>query len=442
MEQNPPELPPGPTAPHQLPPGPIPGRVEHPEQKRVPKKRSHWWVWLLFLLIIVAGVYFWRHRAKEAEAASKKQGPPPPIPVVVVKAQTGDIGVYFTGLGAVTPINTVTVKSRVDGQLMRVLYKEGDLVQEGALLVELDPRPFEVALTQAEGQLLRDQANLDNAKVDLIRYQTLVAQKAAPEQQLATQQATVKQDEGIVKTDQGTVDSAKLNIVYTHINAPITGRIGLRLVDPGNMVHASDGNGLLVITQVQPISVIFTIGEDQLPQVVQKLHAGQRLEVDAYDREMKNKIAMGELTTVDNQIDPTTGTLRLRAVFPNANNALFANQFVNARLLVQQKKGITLLPTAAVQRNAQATYVWVVKQDNTLELRQIQLGTTEGDQSEIASGLKPGEVVVMTGVDKLTESSKVTPHYPGEKPAADQNDKGKGQPDKSRSGGGKGKGSK
>jgi multidrug efflux system membrane fusion protein len=420
--------------PLELPPGSPPP----PELAAGPQRSRHGCIWIILILaiLIIAGVFFWR-RHETAVTANKKQGPPPATPVVVVKAEKGDIGVYFTGLGAVTPINTVAVKSRVDGQLMRVLYKEGDLVQEGALLVEIDPRPFQVQLTQAEGQLLKDEASLENARVDLTRYETLVAQKAAPEQQLATQRALVKQDEGIVKTDEGTVDNAKLNITYSRIDAPISGRIGLRLVDPGNMVHSSDTNGLLVITQVQPISAIFTIAEDQLPQVVQKLHAGQRLPVDAYDREAKNKIAQGQLTTVDNQIDPGTGTLRLRAVFPNTNNALFPNQFVNARLLVQEKKGVTLLQTAAVQRNAQSTYVYVVKQDSTLELRPIVLGTTEGDQSEITSGLKPGEVVVMTGVDKLQEGSRVTPHYPGEKPAPDT------PPGKPAGGGAKkGKGSK
>jgi len=418
---------------HELPPGPGPA----PQLPEGAKHSGHGWIWfLLIIVLIAAGFWYWRRREAEA-AASKKPSQPPATPVVVVKATKGDIGVYFTGLGAVTPINTVSIKTRVDGQLMQVLYKEGDLVQQGGLLAELDSRPFETQLTQAEGQLLRDQANLENAKVDLNRYETLVKQKAAPEQQLATQLATVKQDEGIVKTDEGTVASARLNILYCHINSPLTGRVGLRLVDPGNIVHASDANGLLVITQIQPISVIFTIAEDQLSAVVKKLNAGQHLSVDAYDREGKAKIATGTVTTVDNQIDPTTGTLKIRAVFPNADNALFPNQFVNARLLVQEKTEVTLLPTAAVQRSGTTTYAYVVKQDNTLELRQIQLGTTEGDQSEIVSGMQPGETVVMTGVDKLQEGSKVAAHFAGEKPAADTQSKG----GKS-AGGGKGKGPK
>ena len=289
------------------------------------------------------------------------------------------------------------------------------MVHQGDLLVEIDPRPYQVALLQAEGQMMRDQASLANAKIDLTRYETLLKQNAIPEQQLATQHSTVSQGEGIVKTDQGQIDSAKLNLTYCRITAPISGRIGLRLVDPGNIVHASDTNGLLVITQLQPISVIFTISEDQLPAVLQKVRAGQRLEVDAYDKAMTAKIAQGSLTTLDNQIDQSTGTLRLRATFDNRDHALFPNQFVNARLLVQEKRGVTLLQNAAVQRNTQTTYVYLVKPDNTVTIRQVEVGTTEGDESEITSGLAPGDMVVMTGVDKLQEGSKVSPHVAGEK---------------------------
>jgi multidrug efflux system membrane fusion protein len=333
--------------------------------------------------------------------------------VVAAKTRKGDIGVYITGLGAVTPIYTVTVKSRVDGQLMRVLFKEGDFVHQGDLLVEIDPRPFEVQLTQAEGQLIKDQALLDNARIDLDRYQTLLTQNAIPEQQLATQKALVQQDGGAVKTDQGQIDSAKLNLVYCHIAAPITGRVGLRLVDPGNIVHASDTNGLLVITQIQPISVIFPIAEDQLPDVLRKIRAGERLGVDAFDRE-KKKLATGWLTTLDNQIDPTTATVKIRATFDNKDNALFPNQFVNARLLVEEKHGVTLVHTAAVQRNSQTTYVFLVKPDSTVTVRPITIGTTEGDDAEVSSGLSPGDVVVMTGVDKLQEGSKVRVQMYGE----------------------------
>jgi multidrug efflux system membrane fusion protein len=298
---------------------------------------------------------------------------------------------------------------------MRVHYKEGDFVREGDPLVDIDPRPYQVQLEQAEGQLTKDQAALDNARVDLARYQTLVPKNAVPEQQLATQQATVRQDEGAVKIDQGQIDNAKLNLAYCHITAPITGRVGLRLVDPGNIVHAGDTTGLLVITQITPISVIFTIAEDQLPAVLQKMRAGQRLRVDTYDREKKAKIAQGWLVTLDNQIDQTTGTVKLRANFDNKDGALFPNQFVNARLLVEEKQGVTLVPTAAVQRNSQTTYVYLVKPDSTVTVRTITIGTMEGDDSEVTSGAAPGDVVVMTGVDKLQEGSKVRAQMYGER---------------------------
>ena len=383
---------------------------------KAPKRR--WWVWLLALAVLGYGAYRVRKGLVAPQAATAGQGANlrlPSVPVVAAQTRKGDIGVYITGLGAVTPIYTVTVKSRVDGQLMQVHYKEGDIVHQGDLLVEIDPRPYQVQLTQAEGQLIRDQALLDNARIDLDRYQTLLTQNAVPEQQLATQKALVQQDEGAVKTDQGQIDSAKLNLVYCHITAPITGRVGLRLVDPGNIVHATDTNGLLVITQIQPISVIFPIAEDQLPVVLQKMRAGERLGVDAYDREMKAKIAQGWVTTLDNQIDPTTGMVKIRATFDNKGNALFPNQFVNARLLVEEKHGVTLVYTAAVQRNSQTTYVFLVKPDSTVTVRPITIGTTEGDDAEISSGLSSGDVVVMTGVDKLQEGSKVRVQMYGEK---------------------------
>jgi multidrug efflux system membrane fusion protein len=290
---------------------------------------------------------------------------------------------------------------------MQVLYKEGQLVNKGDPLAEIDPRPYQVMLENAEAGLLRDQANLDNAKVDLQRYQTLVPLRAVPEQQLATQEALVKSTEGVVKTDQAQIDTAKLDLVYCHITAPITGRVGLRLVDPGNYVTPTDATGLVVITQIEPISVIFPLPEDQLPAIMERQRAGARLRVDAYDREMTKRIAQGWLETIDNQIDPTTGTFKLRANFENRDGALFPNQFVNARLLVEEKNGVTLIPTAAVQRNSQRTYVFLVKPDSTVTVTTITLGTTEGDESEVTSGLKPGDEAVMTGVDRLQEGTKV-----------------------------------
>jgi multidrug efflux system membrane fusion protein len=395
---------------------------KHAPPPSKPGRRSRVWVWLLVLVVLAAAAYFiWSKKtasdAAAAAAQAKKKGPPA-IPVVSAKARKGNIPVYLVNLGGVLPIYTVTVKSRVDGQLMDVHYKEGDIVQKGAPIVEIDSRPYDAALVQAEGQLLRDQALLDNARIDLARYKTLVAQNAVPEQQLATQQALVTQDEGIVKTDQGVIDMAKLNVVYSHITSPISGRVGLRLVDPGNIVHAADTNGMLVITQMDPISVLFPLPEDQVPVVLQKLNAGQRLPVDAFDRSSDTLLAHGYLATVDNQIDPTTGSLRWRANFDNPGYKLFPNQFVNVRLLVQMKQGVTLAPTATIQRNSQSTYVYLVKPDSTVTVRTVQIGTVEGNDSEITSGLQPGDQIVMTGVDKLQEGTKVVAHLGNDTGAA------------------------
>ena len=373
------------------------------------------WLWVPVLVVLGVGAwYFWPKiaatgsTARSAPSKGGKKGGLGVVPVVAAKARKGDIAVYITGLGSVTPVYTVTVKSRVDGQLMKIHYNEGAVVREGDLLLEIDPRPYQVQLEQAEGQQARDQAMLDNARVDLDRYQKLLAQNAIPEQQVATQKAAVAQAEGVVKTDQGQIDSAKLNLVYCSIRAPITGKVGLRLVDPGNIVHATDANGLVVITQIQPISVIFTVAEDDLQVVLRKLAAGQHLMADAYDRANTTKIGTGTLVTVDNQIDPTTGSLRLRADFDNSANLLFPNQFVNVRLLVEQKHGVTLASSAVIQRTTNSTYAYVVKDDQTVTVRQITQGVTEGDSTEVTSGLAPGDVLVMTGVDKLQEGTPVT----------------------------------
>jgi multidrug efflux system membrane fusion protein len=401
-----------------LPAPQAPGRGRPPSTPPPPPRRRRAWIWILILILLGAGgYYFWSKRTPPPSGEASGQGGRKgqggnggSAPVDAATAFKGNIGVYVTGLGAVTPIYTVTVQSRVDGQLMQVLYKEGDMVHQGDKLAEIDPRPYQAQLTQYEGQLIRDQALLDNARIDQARYEALLKQNAIPEQQLATQVALVKQDEGIVKNDQGLIDGVKVDLIYCNITAPITGRIGLRLVDPGNIVQTTDTTGLLVITQLQPISVIFTIAEDELPVIYQKQSGGQKLPVDAFNREMTKKLASGTLTTIDNQIDQTTGTVKLRATFDNSHNELFPNQFVNARLLQQEKRGVVLVPSAAVQRNSSSTYVYVVKPDSTVTVRQVKVGTSDDDNTEITSGVNQGDVVVLTGVDKLIEGSKVTVH--------------------------------
>jgi len=333
---------------------------------------------------------------------------------MVSQAEKGDIGVYVTGLGTVTPLNTITVTTRVDGQLMAVSYKEGDTVKKGAPLVEIDPRPFQVQLEQAEGQLAKDLAALQNARIDLDRYEDLIMKHAVSQQILQTQRATVAQGEATVRTDQANIDGAKLNLLYCHITAPISGRIGLRLVDPGNFVSAGTSTPLLVITQTKPISVIFTIPEQQVPAVRAALSAGKSLPVDAMDRDGTKVIGSGGLTTLDNQIDQTTGTLRLRATMPNRDDALFPNQFVNARMLLERKKGVTLIPNAAVQRNGQTTFVYLVKNDQSVEIRNVTLGTSDDQRSEVASGITPHDVVVTRGVDRLQAGITVVPTWPEE----------------------------
>ncbi len=411
-------------------------------------KRSRWW-WLVLPVLLGAAVYIYSSGSKSSRSnaatkdpgSTKKggkggRGGDQTIPVVGTHAQKGDIGVYFNGLGAVTPLNTVTIKSRVDGQLMTVHFREGDTVEKGALLMEIDPRPFQVQLNEAEGQMAKDQATLENARTDLSRYEKLLTQNAIPEQQVATQRSTVKEAEATVKSDQGQIDSARLNLTYSRITSPITGRVGLRLVDAGNIVHASDSNGLVVITQMEPTSVLFTISQDQLPTVLQKLRSGQTLTVEAYDRELQRKITTGTLTTVDNEIDQTTGTVRLRATFENHDHALFPSQFVNARLLVERKRGVVLVSSAALQRTSNTTFVYLVKPDSSVTVRNVTTGTSEGESTEITSGLASGDTVVLTGVDKLEEGSKVRVQIQGEPDNAAATGKGGGKSN----GKGKGKG--
>ncbi len=383
---------------------------ESKQPTRKPRLTRRWWRWLILLAILSCGAYLLRKgrensqsRAAQGAAKSVVQS----VPVEAAAARKGDISVYLNGLGSVTPFNTVTVKSRVDGQLIKVAFREGQFVHQGDVLAEIDPRPFEVQLSQAEGQLARDQAQLNNAKIDLARYQVLFRQDSIPKQQLDTQAATVGQFEGAIKADQALIDNARLQLIYCHITAPISGRIGLRLVDAGNMVHANDPNGIVVVTQVQPIAVLFTLPEDSLPPVLKKLRAGERLPVDAYDRSGMARIARGALLTVDNQIDPNTGTLRLKAVFKNQDDTLFPNQFVNVKLLIDVKKSSVIVPGVAVQRGPQGAFVYVVKEDKTVEVRQVAVGTMDDSKVSIEKGLSPGELVVVDGLDKLRAGSKV-----------------------------------
>ena len=334
---------------------------------------------------------------------------PRAVPVVVAPARTRDMGVYLNGLGNVTAYQSVTVKSRVDGQLMSVLFKEGQLVAAGDRLAQIDPPPFQVQLEQAEGQMARDEALLKNARLDLERFRRLLSQDSIASQQVDTQAALVRQYEGVVKMDQGAIDNAKLQLTYCRITAPLAGRVGLRLVDPGNIVHASDTTGLVVITEIQPIAVLFTIAEDSLPAVLDKLRQGRTLPVDAYDREMRRKVSSGSLLTVDNQIDSTTGTVRLKAQFPNTDLGLFPNQFVNARLQVDVKRGAVVVPAVAVQRGTGGTFVYVLKPDKTVTARKVKLGVEDGTDVAIEQGLSVNEQVVVDGADRLREGAPVEP---------------------------------
>ena len=369
--------------------------------------KSRWWIWLIFAVVLIVVVVWWMRRGASPEAKTAGDATARPVLVSTAAAHQGDIGVYLNALGTVTPVYTVTVTSRVQGEITQVYYHEGQMVQKGDPLIEIDPRPYQAALTQVEGQLAHDTAVLNGAKIDLDRYQQAFARNAIAKQQLDDQQQVVLQEEGTVKNDEGQLANAKVNLVYTHITAPIGGRVGLRLVDPGNIVQANSNTALVVITQLQPITVIFSIAEDHLSQIQQQLRKGKKLPVDAFDRAGNTKLASGTLLTLDNVIDTTTGTLKLKAIFDNNDNALFANQFVNARLLVDTQHSVTLIPSQAIQRSAQGAFVYVIKGDQTASMRTITPGTTDGSVTAV-EGVEPQEVVAINGFDKLQDGAKVT----------------------------------
>ncbi len=408
--------------PGQTKPTPVP-----PDQVSPP--RSGWTGRILVGLLLIAaaaGTAWWYFQAPAPTRARGGRSTVPPV--ATVQVASGDINVTINALGTVTSLATVTIKSQISGQLVAVNFQEGQIVKKGEALAEIDSRPYQLALAQGEGALKRDQALLQSAKLDLERYTNLSQTNAIPRQQLDQQRALVQQDEGNIITDQAQIDTAKLNIAYCHIVAPVNGRLGLRLVDAGNYVTPGDANGLVVITQLSPISVMFTTAEDNLPAILKRLKTGATLEVTAYDRSAATKLAVGTMSTLDNQIDTTTGTVKLRAQFENADGGLFPNQFVNIQLLVDVLHNTPVVPTSAIQRGAPGTFVYLVDpKESTAAVRKVVLGPVDGDRVAVTSGLQAGDVIVVDGADKLKDGSKITVRSgPGATaapatPAADQN---------------------
>jgi membrane fusion protein, multidrug efflux system len=383
--------------------------------------RRHWIIFTVTIVIIIGIIFITQYITKLN--AGKKLVNQPPQPITAVVTNKADFDVYLKGLGTVIPTNTVTVKSQVSGQLMSVLFKEGQHVNKGDLIAEIDPRPFQVQLMQAEGQLARDEAFLKNAESDLALYKQLLAQDSIAAQQVTTQDSLVKQYRGIIETDKGQIASAKLQLIYARVIAPVTGRAGLRQVDPGNMVQVTDPNGIVVITQLQPITVVFSVPQDNLTILMKRWNAGTILPAQAYDQEGKVILAVGHLLAIDNQIDTTTGTVKLKAIFDNKDNKLFPNQFVNVRLKVDTLRSAAVMSTAAVQRGSIGTFAYVVKDDKSVTVRMLTLGPAEGDNVVVMEGLAPGELVVTVGGDKLREGTKVEITTPNGKGTSVRNEK-------------------
>jgi multidrug efflux system membrane fusion protein len=402
--------------------------VTHPHRPAAPvspaqggpsgkKKRRFPTLWVVLAGVILLVAYIWRQTHAPVPGArpmpgagrrsSRSFGMFGPLPVVALPAVKGDLNVYLNGLGTVTPLANVAVRTQISGILMQVNFKEGQMVNKGDLLAVIDPRPYQVALEQAQGQLQQAQAQLKEAQVDLGRYETLAQQDSIAKQQVDSQRALVSQYQGLVVTDQAAIDSAKLNLTYCHIVAPVTGRVGLRLIDSGNYVTPGDSNGLVVLTEVKPMSVLFTLPEDNVPEVAARIHSGATLTVDAYDRSLTKKLATGTLSTLDNQVDTTTGTFKLRAIFANEDESLFPQQFVNIKMLLDVARGATIISTSAIERGQQGTFVYLVKPDDTVTATPVTLGPVDGEHVAVLSGLAVGALVVVDGADKLKEGMQV-----------------------------------
>ena len=395
-----------------------PGEAAPRRAARAGERRA---LWIALALAVAAAIAWYAFRAgHQAPPTSQSPGP---MSVGTARVEKGDMPVVLSGLGTVTPLGTVTVKTQINGQLLEVAFQEGQIVKKGDFLAQIDPRPYEVALAQAQGQLAKDEAALKNAETDLARYRTLVAQNSIARQTLDTQVALVQQDRAVIEADQAQIAAQKLNLIYCHIIAPLAGRVGLRQVDAGNYVQTSDPGGIVIITQIQPISVIFTLPEDNLPAVMKQLHAGASLEATAFDRTGTTRLGTGRLETVDNQIDTTTGTVKLRAIFDNPEEILFPNQFVNMQLRVDIMHDQSLVPIAAIQHGAPGTFVYLVKPDNTVTAQPVTLGPSEAQRIAVVTGLELGQLIVTDGADRLKDGAKVVlaENRPGAGPPAGAN---------------------